>query len=639
VASSHSSMLTEAIAAARSGDRSRARDLLSRLLRADSSNAEYWVWMSAVVESQREKIYCLESALRLDPTNRSALRGLVLLGKRTPQDAELATSLPVPRRKFAAAQLQKKSSQDMPRESKPAEEEYYDEPAQTNPFMRIVSFIGVSVVTLAAIAALAIYLPPLIRDLVPRRVAYSTYTMTPSITAAPGTPTATPIPAETRVIRTPIPTEFNSTPIALLISSTSTATPIAGATPHNEFEAYQNGLDALVEGDFETVIELMQQVIDYAPDIPEPRHFQGEAYRLLQENASAIRSYDSAIQIDNTFAPAYLGRGRVLLARGDERAIDDFERAVTLDPEFAEAYIELAQYYAESQLWTRLESTMLTALENGVRAPMVYIRLSEAEWNLQKYALALEHALEGSADDPSLLSGYLAVGRSYVSVGIFELNNNRYEAAVWPLQTYLTYNPEDHRGWAALSRAQYALGNYASGLQTASFALEINNRYAPAYQSRGWIDIALNAYDDALADFQAAQRYGQESFDLFLGLGVAYYHLGEFEDSLQYLNTALAIANDVRSIVVRERKLAEVYAIRAQIYETNPDLLDDAIREWEWIMDLDNVLPETRAMAEQHYAELTGAAPTRTPTLTPTEVTETVTPTPGEGTTTPTASP
>src|SRR3989304_3816861 len=93
--------LTEAIAAARAGDRARARDLLSRLLRADSSNAEYWIWMSAVVDSDREKTYCLESALKLDPSNRAALRGLVVLGARIPDEAEVNAAAKVARRKKA----------------------------------------------------------------------------------------------------------------------------------------------------------------------------------------------------------------------------------------------------------------------------------------------------------------------------------------------------------------------------------------------------------------------------------------------------------------------------------------------------------------------------------------------------------
>ncbi|MBN2557046.1 MAG: tetratricopeptide repeat protein [Anaerolineales bacterium] len=636
MSSSHSSMLTEAIAAARSGDRSRARDLLSRLLRADSSNAEYWVWMSAVVESQREKIYCLESALRLDPTNRAALRGLVLLGKRTPQDAELASALRMPQRKFKQEIAAGKPGRVMARESAPDDDAPPAEPIEASGLMRVVSFIGVSVVTIGIIAAMAIYLPPVIRRMVPNRIAYATYTMTPSITTAPGTPTATPIPASTRVVRTPIATEFSSTPIALLISATSTPTLVAGATPHNEYEVYQIGINALIEGDYEAVIEAMDEVVNYNGNIPEPHYFKGEAYRLLGQNASAIRSYDAAIQIDNTFAPAYLGRGRVLLERGDDRAQSDLERAVSLDPTFAEAYIELGAFYANNQLWTRLQTTMLATLNAGVRAPIIYIRLSEAELNLGEYSAALEHALEGSADDPSLLAGYLAVGRAYVAVAIYDLDDTLFTAAIWPLQTYLTYQPEDHRGWAALSRAQHELGNYASGLQAAAIALDLNNRNAPAYLARGWINISLGDYADALQDFQSAQRYGQETFDLIYGLGMANFYLENYEDTLQYLNDALEIAGETRSLVIRERKSAEVYAARGLVYETNPDLLNDAIRAWEWVLELENARPETRALAQQHYDELTGAAPTRTPTYTPSPSPESITPTPPGMTPTPT---
>ena len=73
-------MLHEAVDAIRRGQRARARDLLTRLLRADQKNPQYWLWMSSVVESSNEQIYCLNSVLKADPHNQSARQGLVLLG-------------------------------------------------------------------------------------------------------------------------------------------------------------------------------------------------------------------------------------------------------------------------------------------------------------------------------------------------------------------------------------------------------------------------------------------------------------------------------------------------------------------------------------------------------------------------------
>ncbi len=91
-------MFTEAIAAVQAGDKGRARELLSRLLRIEPSNAEYWLWLSAAVPTERERLFCLKSALKHDPTNRAALRGLVILGARKPDPAELNAAIGIPKR-------------------------------------------------------------------------------------------------------------------------------------------------------------------------------------------------------------------------------------------------------------------------------------------------------------------------------------------------------------------------------------------------------------------------------------------------------------------------------------------------------------------------------------------------------------
>src|SRR5512138_1624695 len=76
----------QAVEALRQGDRARARELLTHLLKTDQSNATYWVWMSAAVESAKERIYCLQTALKLDPNNAAAKRGLILFGALAPDE-------------------------------------------------------------------------------------------------------------------------------------------------------------------------------------------------------------------------------------------------------------------------------------------------------------------------------------------------------------------------------------------------------------------------------------------------------------------------------------------------------------------------------------------------------------------------
>ncbi|MCX8024749.1 MAG: hypothetical protein N3A60_06075, partial [Thermanaerothrix sp.] len=90
-------ILTEVRNALAQGQRARARDLLTRLLRRDPNQPEYWLWMSAAVETPKERLYCLREVLRLDPDNLDARRGLILMGA-LPRDERLVIPAALQRR-------------------------------------------------------------------------------------------------------------------------------------------------------------------------------------------------------------------------------------------------------------------------------------------------------------------------------------------------------------------------------------------------------------------------------------------------------------------------------------------------------------------------------------------------------------
>ena len=86
-------MFQEAIEAIRNGQRNRARDLLNRLLRVDNNNVDYWLYMSAVFGSKKERKVCLENVLKYDSTNKTAAQGLIMLGALPPDDALVPVKL------------------------------------------------------------------------------------------------------------------------------------------------------------------------------------------------------------------------------------------------------------------------------------------------------------------------------------------------------------------------------------------------------------------------------------------------------------------------------------------------------------------------------------------------------------------
>jgi hypothetical protein len=79
-------MFQDALTALRRGDKPRAKELLTLLLKTDQNNVTYWIWLSAAVDNTKERIYCLQTAHKLDPENGTAKRGLILLGALAPDE-------------------------------------------------------------------------------------------------------------------------------------------------------------------------------------------------------------------------------------------------------------------------------------------------------------------------------------------------------------------------------------------------------------------------------------------------------------------------------------------------------------------------------------------------------------------------
>jgi tetratricopeptide (TPR) repeat protein len=69
-------LLQEGIAAAKSGQRERAYDLLMQVVEEEKENVLAWLWLSGVADSLDDREICLENVLALDPTNAAARKGL-----------------------------------------------------------------------------------------------------------------------------------------------------------------------------------------------------------------------------------------------------------------------------------------------------------------------------------------------------------------------------------------------------------------------------------------------------------------------------------------------------------------------------------------------------------------------------------
>lgn len=83
-------LLRQGMAAARGGDKERARQAFTRILQAKPDTVpqetviQAWLWLSGLTTSVEERRRCLEAVLRLNPDHAIAKQGLALLDAQTP---------------------------------------------------------------------------------------------------------------------------------------------------------------------------------------------------------------------------------------------------------------------------------------------------------------------------------------------------------------------------------------------------------------------------------------------------------------------------------------------------------------------------------------------------------------------------
>lgn len=71
--------IQQAIEVIKSGDIAKGRQKLMQILTVDANNATAWLWLSACYDEDGKRRECLEKALKTDPTNEVARRGLEYL--------------------------------------------------------------------------------------------------------------------------------------------------------------------------------------------------------------------------------------------------------------------------------------------------------------------------------------------------------------------------------------------------------------------------------------------------------------------------------------------------------------------------------------------------------------------------------
>ena len=591
-------MLQEAIEAVSRGQRQRAKDLFTRLLRVNQSNPTYWLWMSSLVDTPKERRYCLQNVLKLEPNHEGAKRGLVMMGVIPPSD-EIKPARNF-RRKWTITETQapSKTKTQFVLEKKSWRTWGYAGLGVLLIGLLLLGFFG----SRNRVGALAERTTLTIRPVTPR-------------------PTATLLPTNTPRMLTPTPTFFGPTPLWMLLEATYTPTPIYVETPHPISEAYRAGLRALQAGNLAAMLQYMQQAVKVEPQAADANYYIGEAYRFMEDFEKALEAYETAIEVNPGFAPGYLGRARALLALNSKEDVqEDLDKAIELDPFLAEAYLDRAIYWLQNEDPEASLEDLASFEELQPESPLLFLYRAQANLELGDYANALEEANQAHDLDITLLPAYLTLGKANIYTG-------NLRKAIEFLKTYLLYEKKDADAWAYLGSALFETGKSDQALEALDKAIELNDTLSEAYLYRGFIYLEMEEGQTAVNDFFTARQLDPDSFAASLGMGRALWLAGRINDSVRQIGSSMDLAQS-------DSQLAEAYYWRAEIFAEVKNL-PAAAKDWQALLDLpeEAVPAKWRNEAQDNLLALTPSptpSPTNTPSPTPTQTataTQTATPT------------
>jgi len=548
--------LIEAKSAIQNGNLHRARVLLTELVKADKFNPEVWLWLSAVVESPKERRFCLEQVLKLDPQSHAARHGLAILG-----DEQYRQEIRIP------FDQQKR---DWEKEKGLQQTTSMKQIAQSGVW-RPLAMAGIGLVAVAVLIFGGIGISRLLR---PRESAFGVLqTSTPSATA------------------TAEPHEFvlfdlnklnQQTPLVNLVALTGTPAPTR--TPYvvldyTQYEYNRSILKELAAGDWAGMIPDLTRLIEKEPQAIEAYFYLGEAYRHLEEYSMALDQYNQAIAIDAAFAPAYVGRAKILLsseAVDFDAALNELELAEGYDDQLPEIYTTRAQIFMAQNNTNKAIAALNAARRLLPDDASISLQYASIYQQLEQYAKAYEYASLAQQQDANRLDAYLVMGES-----AFELKE--YEQALEPLSIYAIYTSEpDAAIWAKIGVCYLFLGDSEKAQSSFDTAAEIDpQNYLVAYY-RGVYLLESGEYEQALEAMLQANKQEPKAYGVNLGIARARQGLDECNKSMYYFNRAEAFASD-------DSELASVFYYRAQCNESL-GFTTSAYRDWLALSKLEKSL-------------------------------------------------
>ncbi|MFN8449327.1 MAG: tetratricopeptide repeat protein [Anaerolineae bacterium] len=592
---------------AKAGQRDEARQLLQQSIRIDPDNEAAWLWLASVARDNRERLFCLQKLLEINPENETARKALEAATPAAPPPTATQTIKRLPNAPVTQPAPAENLMNQAPGVPVPMPDRIADAQKQAEALVRaylaphpsnvkwvhkthrragegdiIVFRAYVIAGTLVALIVLILAGVVLVQtnDDVREIVLGPSLTPTPSPTITPtNTPGITPTPSATPRLT---PTPSASPPPNLAAAKPPSLPRATEIYPEILERSVYEAAQLVEQGNVSVALPTLDKERELTFDTrfdANPYYYQAmalvkqgrldDALDILDEANDRVEERPDNLKIepfiDSGYAQVYWAMVEQAASIGNPvgadqaltQVIDHAQAAVDGDRRLAIGYILLAQAYTRQTRY----SDALEILNQGLNAPELIsntelimakaqVYFAERDFDQALYQIYLAHYI-----DPSVEAGYQLKIR-------IAMMRNRPGDAVLASEDYLFYYPGSTTAWRLLGDARtaehkddLAIAAYTQGLAgdgTDDDAQAMLESRAELYHSQRRYSLAVADYDrlyEITGDARVHALRMQEAFAA-----------GEFDQALDDANALIGrgavgdgIVNLVRGGAMIER--------------------------------------------------------------------------------------
>ena len=264
-----------------------------------------------------------------------------------------------------------------------------------------------------------------------------------------------------------------------------------------------------MENNHEEAIVFLNNYIDANPYCEVAWHQLGRQYFVLKKYKEALRAFDYAVIIDESFVGGYL------------------EKAKTLE--------ELEQYDKA------IENYLIT-LELDDATAFVCVRTGECYQKLGDLETAVTYYKKAVNEDPLLDKGWLLLTNLYQE-------DNQYQKALYYLSKALQIDEDNFMYWRKYAELNLKLNFYEEAVLAFHKCLELEDNSIEIFVGLADVLLFLGEFDDALKIMVKAKNTYTQFAEIEYRLCGLFMLASEEKYSLLHLKNGLAIDADYREII------------------------------------------------------------------------------------------